>query len=57
MNSDAELPEDDRASIEAQSRRAAEASGAEGQALERTYRAVRDRELRRRLGLPRLELG
>jgi hypothetical protein len=35
---------------------AAAASGAAGDALERTRRALIDRELRRRLGLPRLEL-
>lgn len=48
-------PERDR--IEALARDTAVASGATGDALDRTRRAIRDRELRKRLQLPRLELG
>ena len=51
------LPEAERERIEAVSAAAAVASGANGEARERTRRAIRDRELRRALGLPRLELG
>lgn len=51
------LPEAERQRIEAASTAAAAASGAAGEARERTRRATRDRELRRALGLPRLELG
>jgi hypothetical protein len=51
------LPEAERERIEHDSAAAAAASGAAGEALERTRRAIRDRELRRVLGLPRLELG
>ena len=51
------LPEAERDRIERASAAAAAASGATGEALERTRRAIRDRELRRTLGLPRLELG
>lgn len=45
-----------RAGIESEARAAATASGAAGEALERTFRAHRDRLLRARLELPRLEL-
>jgi len=51
------LPAAERERIEAASVAAAAASGATGEARERTRRAIRDRELRRALGLPRLELG
>lgn len=50
------LPEPDRAAIDRESAEAAAASGASGKALERTRIALRDRALRRRLGLPRLDL-
>jgi hypothetical protein len=52
----AALPEAEREAIEASSADEAAASGASGEALERTRVALRDRALRRRLGLPRLEL-
>ena len=51
------LPAAERERIEAASVAAAAASGATGEARVRTCRAIRDRELRRALGLPRLELG
>ena len=51
------LPEPEQERIEHNSAAAAAASGATGDALGRTRRAIRDRELRRVLGLPRLELG
>jgi hypothetical protein len=51
------LPAAEREQIDAASVAAAAASGATGEARERTRRAIRDRELRRALGLPRLELG
>ena len=51
------LPEAVRDHIDHASKEAAAVSGASGDALERTRRAMRDRELRRSLGLPRLELG
>jgi len=51
------LPESIRDHIDQASTAAAAASGATGEALARTRRAMRDRELRRSLGLPRLELG
>ncbi len=50
------LPGGAREEIEETSRSEAAASGATGEALRRTALAMRDRELRRRLGLPRLEL-
>ncbi len=50
------LSEGARCEIERESADQAAASGASGKALERTRVALRDRELRRRLGLPRLEL-
>ncbi len=50
------LPESERGEITARANATAERSGAEGKVAERTRRAMRDRELRRRLGLPRLEL-
>jgi hypothetical protein len=50
------LPDRDRCEIERESADQAAASGASGKALERTRVALRDRQLRRRLGLPRLEL-
>ena len=50
------LPEDVRHRLEQRSRELAAASGAGGEAFERTRDAMRDRELRRELGLPRLEL-
>ena len=43
--------------IEEAVEQATAASGAEGAAVERTRRAVRDRELRRRFGMPRLEIA
>ncbi|PWB77431.1 MAG: hypothetical protein C3F15_03370 [Holophagae bacterium] len=51
------LPEAEQERIERDSAAAAAASGATGDALGRTRRAIRDRDLRRVLGLPRLELG
>jgi hypothetical protein len=50
------LPEKARQVIDRSSREAAAASGAADEARERTRRAIRDRELRRLLELPRLEL-
>jgi hypothetical protein len=52
----AALPESEREVIDQTSAREAAASGASGEARERTRVALRDRALRRRLGLPRLEL-
>ena len=46
----------DRQSIEKRARDEAEASAATPEARERTFRALRDRLLRRELDLPRLEL-
>jgi hypothetical protein len=51
------LPEPVRDAIDARSRQAADAAGGERSTRERTRRAIRDRELRERLGLPRLEIG
>jgi hypothetical protein len=48
--------EQDRVRIDALAARAVAEAGATGEAAERTRRAVRDRELRSLLGLPRLEL-
>lgn len=50
------LPDSEREEIIARANTTAELSGAEGEVAERTRRAMRDRELRRRIGLPRLEL-
>ncbi len=50
------LPGPDRDEIDRDSAAGADASGASGKALERTRIALRDRGLRRRLGLPRLAL-
>ena len=50
------MPESERLEITARANATAETSGAEGEIADRTRRAMRDRELRRRLGLPRLEL-
>jgi hypothetical protein len=50
------LPEAERRAIEDRARREAVLSGAKGEAQERTFCALRDRELRAYLGLPRLEL-
>jgi hypothetical protein len=50
------LDERDRQSIEKRARDEAEASAATPEARERTFRALRDRLLRRELGLPHLEL-
>ena len=50
------LPESEKQQISARANTTAESSGAEGEVAERTRRAMRDRELRRLLGLPRLEL-
>jgi len=51
------LPEPERDRIERAADAAAARSGATDEVLERTRRAIRDRELRTRLRLPRLELG
>jgi hypothetical protein len=51
------LDDSERDRIDHQAEEAAAASRATGKALERTRRAMRDRELRAFLGLPRLELG
>lgn len=50
-----QLSEVERADVDRAARRVA-GSAADPSARERAYRAARDRELRRRLGLPRLEL-
>jgi hypothetical protein len=47
----------DRDAVERESSDAADGAGATAAARDRTKRAVRDREVRRLLGLPRLELG
>jgi hypothetical protein len=51
------LPMEQQKTIEEVSRDAAETSGGADSTRDRTYRAIRDRELRKLLGLPRLELG
>ncbi len=51
------LSEAERESVEGEAAARAARSGATGEALERSRRALRDRVLRERLGLPRLELG
>lgn len=51
------LADSERALIEGSAEAAAEAAGGSPETRERTRRAVRDRELRALLGLPRLELG
>jgi hypothetical protein len=50
------LPDARQREIDERARSLADASGAEGDALSRTRRAMRDRELRTKLHLPRLEL-
>ncbi len=50
------LPPEDAQDLERQAEESARASGATGEALERTRRAAFDRALRTLLGLPRLEL-
>jgi hypothetical protein len=51
------LPEEQRTILEERARAAAAATGATEDAAERTRRAIRDRELRELVGLPRMELG
>jgi hypothetical protein len=51
------LPATERDAIDERSRQVADEAGGEPPIRERTRRAVRDRELRMRLGLPRLEAG
>jgi hypothetical protein len=51
------LPEEERAAIDDRSRQAADGAGGSRSTRERTRRAMRDRELREQLGLPRLEIG
>ncbi len=51
------LPEPERTAIEERSRQGADAAGGKQSTRERTRRALRDRALRERLGLPRLEIG
>jgi hypothetical protein len=51
------LTEEERRPFETAMDDAAATSGAEGEAVERTRRAVRDRELRQQLDLPRLEIA
>jgi hypothetical protein len=50
------LPEAERERLDRHARDTAGRSGASGEALQRSVRAVRDAELRRLLGVPRLEL-
>lgn len=50
------IDDHEREQIEQRARREAETIATEPEARERTYRALRDRLLRDRLGLPRLEL-
>lgn len=50
------LPREELARLEAEARAAADASGATGEAKERTRRAALDRRIRGLLGLPRMEL-
>jgi hypothetical protein len=52
----ASLPDDAKERLGTQAHAAAEHSGARGDALERAFRAIRDRLLRETLHLPRLEL-
>jgi hypothetical protein len=51
------LDDKDRRAIEARSRSSAESSATTQEARQRSARALRDREIRLLLGLPRLELG
>jgi hypothetical protein len=51
------LDEATRGAIEAHARKEAESTAATPEARERTFRALRDRLLREKLDLPRLELG
>lgn len=51
------LPDNERQEFEKSARSLAARSGAVGEALERSIRALADRELRTMLGLPRLHLG
>ncbi len=50
------LPGEELAALEEEARAAADASGATGEARERTRRAALDRRIRTLLGLPRMEL-
>ena len=50
------LPEQDRRAIDERSRQGAASAGGDRSTRDRTRRALRDRELRERLGLPRLEI-
>ena len=50
------LPGTELAALQAEAREVAEASGATGEARERTRRAALDRRIRTLLGLPRMEL-
>jgi hypothetical protein len=52
----AALPESERSRLAAEARSTAASSGATGAALRQTTHALRDRSLRRLLGLPRLEV-
>jgi hypothetical protein len=51
------LPETERSAIAERSRTVADRAGGTADTRQRTERASRDRELRRLLALPRLELG